>query len=323
MSRVEGFAQGRLTQPLRFELNSAGPQPGQYNPTPRYPDGTPVKQGFSTGSNRGRKPGDAVVGHAPDAKAQMIERYKAGEGLQVLAAAYSTHARRVREILVQAGVEIRPIGSKNIEQRSNDMALTKEQVKEIFALDDAGVSRAEIANRMNVTTQGVDYHLNKRPAKRKLVEQPAHNDDDAVAIVHRRYMAGESMDAMYRDNIFSVTPETMVKQFRKRGLVYPRPAAPPADDQMDDPETVVAAAPQPSPATPGSHVIHVEELMLTRRPYAAPRVLQAGPIASLVRPQNAVAVAGMVRELVEELNTIPGVRADFGFSFQMTAGVRA
>lgn len=320
-NHVEGFAQGRLTQPLRFELNSAGPQPGQYDPVPRYPDGTPVKQGFSTGSNRGRKPGGAVVvGHAADAKAQMIERYKAGEGLQVLAAAYSTNARRVREILVQAGVEIRPIGSKNTEQRSNDMALTKEQVKEIFALDDAGVPRAEIANRMNVTKQGVDHHLNKRPEKRKLVEQPAHkDDDDAIAIVHRRYMAGESMDAMYRDNIFSVTPETMVKQFRKRGLVYPRPAAPPADDQMDDPETVVAAAPPPPPPPT---VIHVEELMLTRRPYAAPRVLQSGPITALVRPQNAVAVAYMVGELVEELNTIPGVRADFGFSFQMTAGVR-
>lgn len=275
-NRVEGFAQGRLTQPLRFELNSAGPQPGQYNPTPRYPDGTPVKQGFSTGSNRGRKPGDAVVGHAADAKAQMIERYKAGEGLQVLAAAYSTHARRVREILVQAGAEIRQPGCKNEEsskQEGDDMA-----------------------RRATLLTSA---------------------DEAMICDLYSR----QERSQVWLAQRFKVTKSRIRDILEAAGLeirgvgTYSR--APEPDDQMDDPETVVAAATEPPPT-----VIHVEELMLTRRPYAAPRVLQSGPIASLVRPQNAVAVAHMVGELVEELNTIPGVRADFGFSFQMTAGAR-
>ena len=97
---VEGFATGRLQSEARsFVMASAGPQAGQFDPTPRYPDGTPVVKGFSTGTKRGR-PGDKIgVGHAPETKAEMVRRYQAGEGLNPLAAAYSTTAMRVREIL--------------------------------------------------------------------------------------------------------------------------------------------------------------------------------------------------------------------------------
>ena len=232
MKALEGFALGRLTRPLTFEINSAGPQAGQYDPTPRYPDGTPIEKGFSTGSGRGRKPGGTVgVGHSADAKAQMIERYKAGEGLQVLAAAYSTNVTRVRGILIQAGVTIRPFGGqKNDEQRSNDMALTKDQVKQLYKLADKGMERGEIAATLGITAQGVVYHLRKRAAKAgkvaKATPKPrvSYSDEEVVQI-HGRYMAGESLEIMYAAGVFEVTPETITKNFRRLNLAFPRPKA--------------------------------------------------------------------------------------------------
>ena len=72
---VEGFATGRLQSEARsFVMASAGPQAGQFDPTARYPDGTPVVEGFSTGTKRGRAGGRMGVGHAPETKAERGRR---------------------------------------------------------------------------------------------------------------------------------------------------------------------------------------------------------------------------------------------------------
>lgn len=316
MKALEGFALGRLTRPLTFEINSAGPQAGQYDPTPRYPDGTPIEKGFSTGSGRGRKPGGTVgVGHSADAKAQMIERYKAGEGLQVLAAAYSTNVTRVREILIQAGVTIRPFGGqKNDEQRSNDMPRV---ARELSAEDKQVICRRYVQGK-SVKDLARQYHI-AQPRIREVLAQGG-------------------------------------VETRKRGFSVPVAISPepPADDQMDDPELMVAvaveapvvdevaplaAAPEPSPAdedvaavarqrarelhrkAQGAHmVVAVQELpvasVLARKQYSAPRILESG--AMFVN--NPHAAAKLVENLVAELNQVPGVQAYFEWRSQGSVG---
>lgn len=298
--RVEGFAQGRLIVPVVFELRSAGPQDGQYDPRPRYPDGTLVGAGFKTGTNRGRPKGTGTglgIGHSAEAKAEMVERYKAGEGLHPLAAAYSTTTQRVREIVIQAGVEIRQAGycrkETKDEQRSDDMG--------------------------------------------KVIDiQP-----EQIRQIHERYMAGESLIACVAGQGLSVS--TAINRFNGLGLKYPRPkvavtglpprlarntepphlvdlvaeaATGPGDEAMDDPT--------PDAAATDTRVIQVHDLTVTpQRPYTPPAIIFDGVLSELVRPQNVTTVARTVVKLVEAMNAIPGVRADFGFSYELTAGVRS
>lgn len=122
-------------------------------------------------------------------------------------------------------------------------------------------------------------------------------------------------------------------------------AAPPADDQMDDPELMVAAAveapvvdevaplaaaPEPPPAdedvaavarqrarelhrkAQGAHmVVAAQELpthpVLARKQYSAPRILESG----VMFVNNPHAAAKLVENLVAELNRVPGVQAYF------------
>lgn len=318
MKALEGFALGRLTRPLTFEINSAGPQAGQYDPTPRYPDGTPIEKGFSTGSGRGRKPGGTVgVGHSADAKAQMIERYKAGEGLQVLAAAYSTNVTRVREILIQAGVTIRPFGGqKNDEQRSNDMPRV---ARELSAEDKQVICRRYVQGK-SVKDLARQYHI-AQPRIREVLAQGG-------------------------------------VETRKRGFSVPVAISPepPADDQMDDPELMVAAAveapvvdevaplaaaPEPPPSdedvaavarqrarelhSQAQMVIAAQKLpspaphVFSRKQYQPSRGAAFGNLFQ-VSAANAMPIAQAVGKLVKELNGIPGVTASFSFSYQMVVG---
>ena len=132
-------------------------------------------------------------------------------------------------------------------------------------------------------------------------------------------------------------------------------AAPPADDQMDDPELMVAAAveapvvdevaplaaaPEPPPAdedvaavarqrarelhrkAQGAHmVVAVQELpspapVLARKQYSAPRILESG----VMFVNNPHAAAKLVEGLVAELNQVPGVQAYFEWRSQGSVG---
>lgn len=311
--RVEGFAQGRLIAPVSFQLRSAGPQDGQYDPRPRYPDGTLVGAGFKTGTNRGRPKGTGLgIGHTKETKAEMVERYKAGEGLHPLAAAYSTTTQRVREIVIQAGVEIRQAGHcrKEKEQRSSDVKLTKDDIREMVRLRDEGQSYNEIGKKFGVGQTTVIYHVGK--AERGLKHDPKPRPVAAMA----------------------TEPPHLVD------LVADAAANPP-DPAMDDPTPDAAANVQTEPATEAvvqqawkemqertrqlrERVIAVHDLTTTpQRPYTPPAIIFDGVLSELVRPQNVTTVARTVVKLVEAMNAIPGVRADFGFSYELTAGVRS
>lgn len=107
-------------------------------------------------------------------------------------------------------------------------------------------------------------------------------------------------------------------------------AVPPApDEQMDEPESIVAAATEPVPVVEDvqalarerarelhagagdSRVIAVQELplpLLARKQYSVPRILESGSVLSVNNPH---AAAKLVEGLVAELNQIPGVQAYF------------
>ncbi len=106
-------------------------------------------------------------------------------------------------------------------------------------------------------------------------------------------------------------------------------AVPPTpDEQMDEPESIVAAAPSPSPVVEDvealarqrardlhervvadTQVIAVQELpMLARKQYSVPRILESGSVLSINNPH---AAAKLVEGLVAKLNEVPGVQAYF------------
>lgn len=109
---------------------------------------------------------------------------------------------------------------------------------------------------------------------------------------------------------------------------------PPADEQMDDPELVVSAAPEPSPADEdvaavarqrarelhqaAQMVIATQPLtVFSRKQYAAPRVLESGSLFEIANPH---AAAKLVEGLVSRLNEIPGVQAYFEWRSQGSVG---
>ncbi len=315
---VEGFALGRLIAPVAFELRSAGPQEGQYDPRPRYADGTLVNGGFKTGANRGRPKGTGTglgIGHSKEAKEEMVQRYKAGEGLNPLAAAFSTTAQRVREIVRQAGVEIRgtgycrkvepvvevepilepvmpdlPVELERETSRSEAMKnnkLTPEQVDEMIFLRGDKKPVREIAEQFGVVPSVVYYHISMRKANTATITappSPAMDDPtpDAAAIRHEQ--TEPATEAVVQQAWKEM--QERARQLRER-------------------------------------VIAVQDLPpVTLRPYSPPAVIFDGILSDLVRPQNVTAVARTVTKLVEAMNAIPGVRADFGFVMEMSAGVR-
>lgn len=323
--RVEGFATGRvLPEALPFRLVSAGPQEGQYDPRPRYTDGTLVSGGFATKSNRGRPKGTGTglgIGHSKEAKEEMVRRYKNGEGLHPLAAAFSTTAQRVREIVIQAGVEIRQAGycRKEKEQRSDDMGkvidIQPEQIHQIHERYMAGERLADC-----VAGQGL-----------------------SVSTAISRF---NGLGLKYPRPKVAVTglPPRLARSAEPPHLVdlVADAAATPPDPAMDDPTPGAAAPTEPATeiavqqalareraralrerVVADTKVIAAQELTVThQRPYVPPAVIFDGVLNDLVRPQNVTAVARTVVKLVEALNAIPGVRADFGFVMEMSAGVR-
>jgi len=368
-SHVEGFALGRLIEPISFELRSAGPKAGEYDPTPRYPDGTPITKGFATGTNRGRPKGTVLgIGHTAETKAQIVARYRAGEGLQVLAAAYSTTAQRVREIVIQAGLTIRPFGQqkKTDAQRSDDMALTKEQVQDLYTLADRGKPAAEIAETFGISVSGVYYQLKKRAATTPVqAESPEEPGLDVIVEASPKRQIPPKRDDVTEEMVRGwvvankrdgVSPHSLAqgRDFssglvlgRIRSYISKHPnyreelgiATPPANEgQMDEPELALTA-PEPPPTdddvlamarerTRDLHrkaqtVVAVRELpetpMFARKQYSPPQVTAFGELFK-VGMVNAMPVAQMVGKLVEELNGIPGVKASFSFSYQMSVG---
>ncbi len=154
--------------------------------------------------------------------------------------------------------------------------------------------------------------------------------------------------------VAAAVPPTLDDETQMAEPVTKVTAAPPADDQMDDPELMVAAAveapvvdevaplaaaPEPPPAdedvaavarqrarelhrkAQGAHmVVAAQELpthpVLARKQYSAPRILESG--AMFVN--NPHAAAKLVEGLVAELNQVPGVQAYFEWRSQGAAG---
>lgn len=176
--------------------------------------------------------------------------------------------------------------------------------------------------------------------------------EERVEELNARYLQGESLPDIVGD--YAITFSTAINYFKRLGLTYPRPkvtvtglpprltrdkptsniaaAVPPAPNgQMDEPETVAAAAPSPSPVVEDvqalarerardlhervagdTNVIAVKELpspMLARKQYSVPRILESGSM--LMSINNPHAAAKLVENLVAELNQIPGVQAYF------------
>ncbi len=178
----------------------------------------------------------------------------------------------------------------------------------------------------------------------KLVEiQP-----EQIRQIHERYMAGERLADCVAGQ--GLSAGTAVSRFKGMGLEYPRPKVevtgfPPrftrdkpsplaaatgtdTDAMMNpaeldtEPEPPAMDDPEPYTAAADTRVIQVRDLTVTRRPYNSPAVVREGSISEMVRPHNVVAIAHLVKDLVDGLNAMPGVTADFGFAFSMTAGAR-
>lgn len=318
---IEGFALGRLIAPVAFELRSAGPQEGQYDPRPRYPDGTLVSAGFKSGTNRGRPKGTVLgIGHTADTKAEMVRRYRAGEGLHPLAAAFSTTAQRVREIVIQAGVEIRQAGycRKEKGQRSDDMAklveIQPEQIREIHARYMAGERLADcVAGR-----------------------------DISVSTAINRFK-GMGLEYPRPATVVTGLPPRLARSAEPPHLtdLVAEADTGPGDEAMDDPTPDAAVAHvQTEPATEAvvqqawkemqerarqlrERVIAVQDLPpVTLRPCSPPAVVFDALLAEMVNERNVFAVAHAVKGMVDKMQTIPGVTARFQFGYELMAGVR-
>lgn len=259
-TRVEGFTVGRILPEARsFHIHSAGPQPGQFDPTPRYPDGTPVKQGFSTGTNRGRPGGKIGIGIQATAKTAIIERYQAGEGLNPLAAAFSTSSQRVREILIQAGVTIRASGSqKRVEQRSKDMPRAKRELSP----EDKEIICNRYQKGKSVKDLASQFHVGLPRIREVLAEG---------GVPTRK----QGFNLMTTTEVLA-PPAAVVEQVD----------AEPEPSQMDDPEPYAAA--------PDAHVIQVHELKPYHRPQAFDlgSLIQPNNVTVIAR-----AIKGMVDEM--------------------------
>lgn len=318
-------------EPVRIE---GGPRDKEYNPEPRPVAATPeqlemLRQGAPSLAQMPKKsrPGAAgrfeLVGISAGDKAGIVERYQMGESIADLAASYTTSNTRIREILVLAGVEIRPrkgaveqaaSSPEFIHERSKDMSLTAKDIDAIVDAHANGASVPELAARYGSNEATIDYHIARRGRVAKVAKSTdtpesvaevptgsgfpeARTDvtDDMVAeihgryirgeslssleanlpmswaglvyrfrkmgltyprpraekaapqrkadpvdkamllAVHGRYLAGESMDTMYRDGVYPLNPEAMIRRSKKRGLTYPRPKA---DAQADCNTTV-------------------------------------------------------------------------------------
>lgn len=300
-SAIDGFATGRLLNEAKpFRFNSAGPQPGQFDPTPRYPDGTPVAKGFSTGTNRGRPGGAIGVGIQATTKTAIIERYQAGEGLQALAAAYSTSTQRVREIVTQAGVEIRPVGGQlktdNSAKRSKDMAkvveIQPEQIRKIHERYMAGERLADC-----VAGQGLSAGTAVSRFKEMGLEYP--RPKVAVTGLPPRFTRNAPVS-----NIAAAVP-------------------PAPDEQMDEPETYAAAADSPVIAaqemvTFPRLVTAFDDLPLqpgsTRRAYAPPAIIREGSLKPVVTPEvqtmrvNTLEQLPRLADFLRDLRGVEGIR---------------
>lgn len=345
--RVEGFAMGRLLPEAKpFEIKSAGPQGGQYNPVARHPDGTP----FKTGTNRGRPKGGSGlgIGHTKETKAAMVERYQAGEGLNPIAAAYSTSVQRVREIIVQAGVTIRSA------KRSEDMAkrVDEEKLAKMLEMREQGKGGPEIAAALGVSASTV--FLKIRKAASAGMKSPSKTRRKHVALA---VATGSDTDAMMNPVEAIDEPEPAGPYAAAKGdgcittVTQPGHAARVAtlkqygfsDQEIAEQIKAEAGCPHKltesadladlstgvdAKAEPATEFVAQQALARERarqlhgqarglRPYTRPQGFDLG---SLIQPGNIVTIARAVQGLVNEMNTIPGVTASFRFNYELTAG---
>lgn len=209
-------------------------------------------------------------------------------------------------------------------------------------------ARKEQARGREVATV-VEAKKSKGKTNRRSKDMPRELliSEEKARELNRRYLAGESLPEISGE--YGVTHFTAINYFKRYGLTYPRPKAgaaevsptpdeplaittPGDDEQMDEPEAVVAAASTPTPEPPpsdedvltlarsrarelhinagDSRVIAVQELtpVLARKQYSVPRILESGSLLNIGNPH---AAAKLVENLVAELNQVPGVQAYF------------
>ncbi len=200
------------------------------------------------------------------------------------------------------------------------------------------VSILELARARQEKNQPVVVPVNQKMSKKKTRRSRAMREmmisAEQVKELNARYLAGESLQEIAGG--YGISHFTAIKYFGRLGLTYPRPKAdvvaaavpPTPDEQMDEPESIVAAAPSPSPVVEDvealarqrardlhervvadTQVIAVQELpMLARKQYSLPRILESGSVLSINNPH---AAAKLVEGLVAKLNEVPGVQAYF------------
>lgn len=235
--------------------------------------------------------------------------------------------------------------SKDRTQRSKSMAkLTKEQVQDLYALADKGKPVAEIAATFGITEAGVAYHLRSKAIKEKRAtakpQRKLGKKGKAAAKVDTALHPGhEAAATALRECGFSAAEIQEVIAPKAAEPVTKVTSEPPAGgEQMDDPELVVAAAPEPIADEAAlelgrtrarylhattSRVIAVQELptlsrsVLARQQYEAPRILESGSVVDVANPH---AAAKLVENLVAELNQVPGVQAYFEWRSQGSVG---
>ncbi len=340
-----GYVHLPKSEPLRIE---GGPRASDgYDPTPRSIAASPeqlekLRSATTAAAPQPKRKSagqfEAVVLSSGD-KAQIVERYKAGENMVKLAMSYNVPS--IREILVSAGVEIRPVGfqprgeeetqpapdlpASIQEDRSKDMPKAKRELSPedkhiICNRYQKGKSVKELANQFHVglprirevlAEGGVETRkrgFNLATAEDTIVAPALHPGHEIAIEVMRDngFDDGEIAQAIEADHQLK-----LIKATDSSTLVDTDPAPP--SPQMDDPELAAAAQDLARSRARELHgmVIAVQELdspVLARKQYDVPRILESGTLFEMANPH---AAAKMVEGLVAKLNQVPGFQAYF------------
>lgn len=178
---------------------------------------------------------DAIVdAHANGASVpELADRYSSNEStINYHIARRGRVAKVAKSADTPEPVAEAPTGSGFPEARTD---VTDDMVAEIHGRYMGGESLSSLDANLPMSWAGLVYRFRRmgltypRPRAEKAVPQPQRKpdpvDDALLLAVHARYLAGESMEAMFRDKVYLVNPEAMVRRFKKRGLTYPRPKA--------------------------------------------------------------------------------------------------
>lgn len=169
---------------------------------------------------------------------------------------------------------------------------------------DQGKTIREIAQTYGVSTSTVCKYTTgaplskgkqpKKPAATKVVTRPAAPQMDDPAPESRKLKLTKSAD-----------PSTLVDA---PDVLQP----PPPDEEFVSPEQLAQLVKERvkdlHQQAPGGMVIAAEPIMLARKQYSVPRILEAGTLFEVTNPH---AAAKLVEGLVARLNEVPGVQAYF------------